>query len=291
VRLKGTLRGRRFAHYSLLKIPSYLHLQPGWRKSIKLGRWIVAGLYSFIFYLYNRPMAIVLAVANQKGGCGKTTISMNIAGCLGRGNYRVLLIDADPQGSAMQWRNNQEQSQLPFEVALFPFSTLHQEVVQRFVPMKYDVILIDCPPGATTPQDRRADITRSALLCSHAVLMPVRPTPLDYQASRMLLPLLQDVSFGRGGKSLDVYLVINGKPPARTRLGMEAQEAAKQVFAAEGITVQVLKTEICTRQSFAEAPLYGKVVVDFDPDSKAATEIEELTREFMACLNTKSVAV
>lgn len=59
-------------------------------------------------------MPIIIAVANQKSGCGKTTVSMNVAGALAReGNYKVLLINADPQASAMQWRKNSEESALP----------------------------------------------------------------------------------------------------------------------------------------------------------------------------------
>lgn len=235
-------------------------------------------------------MPIVIAVANQKGGCGKTTISMNVAGCMGRAGYKVLLIDADPQQSAINWRNNREEPDLPFEVALYPFPNLHIEVNQRFLKKPYDVIIIDCPPGASNPGDRKSDITRSALLCSHLVLMPVRPTPIDYQASRTLTPLLQDVSFGRAGKPLNVYVVINGKPPAKTRLGMEAQESARQVFAAGGIGFHVMKTEICSRQTFAEAPLYGQSVVDFDPNSKAAQEIQSLTKEVMECLSQNVAA-
>ena len=169
-------------------------------------------------------MAYVIAVANQKGGCGKTTISMNVAGCLARAGYKVLLVDADPQASAMQWRNNCEDSALPFHVQSFPYPTLHKELPAQIQQAGYDVVLIDCPPGAATKADGKGDITRSALLFAHAVLMPVRPTPLDYQASAIILPLLQDVSFMRNEQKLAVLLVINGKPPSRTRLGAEARD-------------------------------------------------------------------
>lgn len=232
-------------------------------------------------------MPYVIAVANQKGGCGKTTISMNVAGCLGRAGYKVLLVDADPQASAIQWRNNREDSALPFHIQSYPFPTIHKELPTQFDQAGYDIVLIDCPPGAVAKGDRKADITRSALLASHAVLMPVRPTPLDYQASAIILPLLQDVAFLRQ-QPLAVYLVVNGKPPTKTRLGSEARAAAEQIFTSEGIQIEILHSEICTRQTFAEAPAAGKVVVDYAPKSKASIEIQQLTKEILECLNRKT---
>jgi chromosome partitioning protein len=235
-------------------------------------------------------MAYVVAVANQKGGCGKTTISMNLAGCLARAGYKVLLVDADPQASAIQWRNNREESALPFHVQSFPFPTLHKELPQQINQAGYEIVLIDCPPGAATKTDGKGDITRSALLLAHAVLIPVRPTPLDYQASAIILPLLQDVSFIRGPQKLAVLLVINGKSPSRTKLGAEARAAAEQIFAIEGMHLRVLDAEICTRQTYAEAPSAGKVVVDYDPRSKASEEIQALTKEVLECLSQMNAA-
>lgn len=230
-------------------------------------------------------MPYVIAVANQKGGCGKTTISVNLAACFGRAGYKVLLVDADPQASAMQWRNNQEESALPFHIQPYPFPTIHKELPSQFEQAGYDVVLIDCPPGAATGGDRKADITRSALLASHAVLMPVRPTPLDYQAAAIILPLLQDVSFLRQDAPLKVFLVINGKPPGKTRLGGEAHVAAEAIFTAEGMPITILRSEICSRQTFAEAPAVGQAVVDYAPSSKASTEIQQLAKEVLECLN------
>ncbi len=230
-------------------------------------------------------MPYVIAVANQKGGCGKTTISVNLAACFGRAGYKVLLVDADPQASAMQWRNNREESGLPFHIQPYPFPTIHKELPTQFEQAGYDVVLIDCPPGAATGGDRKADITRSALLASHAVLMPVRPTPLDYQAAAIILPLLQDVSFLRQDAPLKVLLVINGKLPGNTRLGGEAHAAAEAIFTAEGMPITVLRSEICSRQTFAEAPAVGQAVVDYAPSSKASAEIQQLAKEVLECLN------
>jgi chromosome partitioning protein len=234
-------------------------------------------------------MAFVIAVANQKGGCGKTTVSMNLAGCLGRAGYKVLLIDADPQASAMQWRNNREESGLPFHVQSFPFPTLHKELPGQIQQAGYEIVLIDCPPGIGTKSDGKGDITRSALLLAHVVLMPIRPTPLDYQASAIILPLLHDVSFMRSQQRLVVLLLINGKPPSRTRLGAEARAAAEQIFISEGMSIRVLETEICTRQTYAESPSAGSTVIDYAPSSKASDEIQSLTKEVLECLKQITV--
>src|SRR5689334_12960085 len=99
-------------------------------------------------------MPFVIAVANQKGGCGKTTIAVNLAGCLGRAGYKLLLVDADPQASAMQWRNNRDDSALPFHVQSYPFPTIHKELPPQFEQAAYDLVLIDCPPGAAAKGDR-----------------------------------------------------------------------------------------------------------------------------------------
>lgn len=230
-------------------------------------------------------MPLVIAVANQKGGCGKTTLAMNIAGALAlEGGYRVLLLDADPQASAMQWRKNTEDNALPFDVRPFPHAVLHKEIAT--LAENYDLVFIDCPPGgggaSGTPADRTDNICRSALMASDVVLVPVRPTPLDYHASHTLLPLLRDVAFMK--EKLRVFIVINGKAPGKTRLGEEAGPLAKELFTLDGVRIDVLKTEVCTRQTFAQAPLSGQVVVQFDSGSKAAGEIRNLTEELVQCL-------
>ncbi len=250
-------------------------------------------MYLRLFYLvYTTSMAIVIAVGNQKGGCGKTTVSMNLAGALARAGYRVLLVDADPQGSAMQWRNNSEESALPFDIQPYPYATIHKELPKQFEAAGYELVIIDCPPGGAGKGDskyRADDITRSALLASHFLIMPVRPTPLDYHASSTMLPLLRDIAFYREANPLRILLAINGKAPGKTRLGGEARAVAQDIFAVEGILIQVLESELTTRQTFAEAPSTGKVVVDYDPSSKASLEIQQFTQEVLQCLS-QSVA-
>lgn len=230
-------------------------------------------------------MATVIAVANQKGGCGKTTTTFTLAGGLAGAGYKVLVVDADPQASATAWRNSSEESRLPFEVIALSAPVLHHDIPKLIEHSQYEVVLVDCPPGGAGKVEgsRVVDITRSAMLAADVVLLPVQPTPMDYYASGSMLPLLQDIAFYKPG--IHVLLVISRKPPTHTRLGKEAREAALQFFKVDGLNINILETEIHNRQAFAEAPATGQTILDYAPHSKAAEEAIQLTKEIIECLS------
>jgi len=123
-------------------------------------------------------MSLIVAVINQKGGVGKTTISIQLAGAFARANLKTLLVDADPQGTATKWIQAAPEG-TPSSITAVSLASargkLHQEV-RKFLDT-YKMIIVDCPPNA------ESDAWRSVLSIADLALVPVRPDPGDLLSS------------------------------------------------------------------------------------------------------------
>lgn len=208
---------------------------------------------------------MILALLNQKGGTGKTTLAIHIAGELARRGNRVVLLDADPQSSALDWAQRRSQRRLPrlFQTFGLAKETLHQEA-SEFAGWA-DHIVIDGPP-------RIAALARSALLAADQVVIPVQPSPYDLWASAEMVGLIREAQVFR--PVLRAAFVINRRV-STTVIGREARGAlAEQPF-------PVLRAEVRQRIVFADSVAAGQLVREAAPDGIAAREIAALTDELL----------
>jgi chromosome partitioning protein len=201
---------------------------------------------------------MIIAVLNQKGGVGKTTLSLNLAGyfasALGK---RVLVVDADPQASAQAWSSAREAEPL-FPVVGMAKPTLHKDLPG--VAANYDITIIDGSP-------RVSDLARTAILAADFVLIPVQPSPFDVWASEDIVHLIREAQQFREG--IKAAFVVNRKI-ANTAIGRDV------VAAFESYPFEVLTETVGQRVIFAEAAAAGLTILESAPSSDAAREIGQL---------------
>jgi len=206
---------------------------------------------------------VILALLNQKGGVGKTTLALHIAGAWAAQGGRVLVIDADPQGSALDWSQQRDREGLP---RLFGVLGLPREVLHRELPdmaRDVDLFVIDGPPRVT-------GIARSALLAADVVLIPATPSPLDGWASAEMLRLLDEARVFRPG--LVARMLLN-RCAARTVIARETAHAL------EDHDPPMLASRIGQRVAFADAARGGRLVSEVVGGQIAAREITALAAE------------
>jgi chromosome partitioning protein len=204
---------------------------------------------------------MIISLVNQKGGVGKTTIAVNLASCLSERGFRILLVDADPQGSVLQWQSIADDPR--FEVTHRPSAPLLND--KKGMARGRDHVIIDAPPAI-------GEITRAVLAASDLAIVPIGPSPLDIWSSKETLSLFPEVM--KRNRRLKPKLVICRKIVG-TRIGREVREAL------ETYGIELFESEISQRIAFVEAMISGRSVLDHAPHSEAAAEIRQLCEEII----------
>jgi chromosome partitioning protein len=206
---------------------------------------------------------MIIGVLNRKGGVGKTTIAINVAATLAVAGVRVLLVDADPQASALSWSSLRERDPL-FAVVGMARPTLHRELPA--IAAKFDVVIIDGGPGVN-------DLGRATILASDLVLIPVQPSPYDVWAAAETVQQIREAR--RLRERLKAAFIIN-RNIANTAIGRQAA-----VTLAQFEDLPVLATALNQRVIYAESAAKGLAVIEAAPHSEAAREMGNLVQQIL----------
>jgi chromosome partitioning protein len=258
-------------------------------------------------------MATIIAIANQKGGVGKTTTAVNLAACLAALRQNVLLVDLDPQGNAtmgcgvdkhavaatsydvllgeatlteaLRWIEKAQMQLLPAngdltaaEVSLLKTDNAPNRLRDTLAPVawNFDVILIDCPPSLNM-------LTVNALTAAQSIIVPVQ---CEYYALEGLSALLDTIEKVRRSTNpgLRIEGVVRTMFDPRNRL---ANDVSAQIV--EHFGEAVFETLVPRNVRLAEAPSYGLPIIHYDDSSRGAQSYRELARELRKRLR-RSVA-
>lgn len=206
----------------------------------------------------------VIAVLNQKGGAGKTTIATHLARALQLAGNEVLLIDSDPQGSARDWAAVREDQPVP--VVGIDRPTIDRDL--KSIAQK-DYVVIDGAPQA-------ADLAVSAIKAATFILIPVQPSPYDIWATADLVDLVKQRIEVTDGKLKAAFVV--SRAIKNTKIGSEITDAL------EGYGLPTLDARITQRVSYPGTAAAGTTVLDTEPSGGAAREIRALAAEIQKLL-------
>lgn len=250
-------------------------------------------------------MVNVISVANQKGGVGKTTTTINLAASIADRGYRALIVDIDPQGNATSGLGIEKSEidqdiynvlidEVPIQDTIHHTSTPKLDMVPATINLsgaetelismmaretrlksaldavsdKYDFVFIDCPPSL-------GQLSINAFTASDSILIPVQS---EYYAMEGLSQLLNTIRLVQKhfNKDLGVEGVLLTMLDARTNLGAEVVKEVQSYF-----SKKVYKTIIPRITKLAEAPSYGQSITEYAPRSRGAKVYDDLAKEVL----------
>jgi chromosome partitioning protein len=194
-----------------------------------------------------------IALVNQKGGVGKTTLSLHLAAAFWQSGRHVLVLDLDPQASATEWHDART-AELPPVESIQPARLA--KAVETARNIGTDILILDTAPHAEST-------ALESVRCADLVLVPTLVSIMDLRAMRKTIELLKLVK-------VPAFAVLNGVPPQRA----VADEAAEMIET--GLGLSVCPVRLGDRVAYSRCLIEGQTAQEFEPDGKAAREIEQL---------------
>ena len=214
-------------------------------------------------------MSFVISFLNQKGGVGKSTLSINVAACLAMLGQKVLLIDADKQGTSSTWASLREET--PFQVVNMARENMARDALR--LAAEFDFTIIDGPPQAET-------ISRSCIVASDLVVLPIEPGGASRWSSDLTVRQLKEAQELK--QSLKCGFVVSRKIGS-TVLGRDTRLMAADAG------IPVFDTEIEQRIAYAEALTMGKTIFEWSGAGQAVIDIQNLSHELLEVLIEQNI--
>ena len=223
----------------------------------------------------------IIAVANQKGGVGKTTTAINLAAALAQDGLRVLVLDLDPQGNASTGLGVEASARGLTTYDLLIEDAALADVVRTTATEKvwlcqpsidafsFDYVLIDCPPSLSL-------LTVNAMVAAHSVLIPLQAEFFALEGLSQLMLTIRDIR-QTANPALRIEGVVLTMSDSRNNLSQQVEQDARSTLGEV-----VFRTVIPRNVRVSEAPSYGLPVTSYDPGSRGSAAYRALAREFLS---------